>query len=122
LGRRGVLIAHFPNKTYALLGGGELQFAKNYLRGLDLNVWLADRDRQFTLTSPAPNVIDIADRANAGKKMEFTLDPATFLPVKNSAISISDTGQPIAQEMHLELWTPSRASASRTARLTFTTA
>jgi hypothetical protein len=94
-----------PNKTYALLAGSELQFAKNYLRGLDLNVWLADRDPQFTLTSPAPNVIDIADRANAGKKMEFTLDPATFLPVKNSAISISDTGQPIAQEMHLEQWT-----------------
>src|ERR1700756_3894194 len=27
--------------------------------------------------------------------------PATFLPVKNSSISISETGQPIAQEMHL---------------------
>ncbi len=94
-----------PNKTFALLAGSELQFAKNYLRGLDLKVWLADRDPQFTLTSPAPNVIDIADRANAGKKMEFTLDPATFLPVKNSAISISDTGQPIAQEMRLEQWT-----------------
>ena len=94
-----------PNRTYALLAGSELQFAKNYLRGLDLNVWLADRDPQFTLTSPAPNVVDIADGANAGKKMEFTLDPATFLPVKNSVISISDTGQPIAQEMHLEQWT-----------------
>jgi hypothetical protein len=81
-----------PNRTYALLAGSGLQFAKNYLRGLDLNVWLAERDPQFTLTSPAPNVIDIADSANAGKKMEFTLDPATFLPVKNSVISISDTG------------------------------
>jgi hypothetical protein len=42
---------------------------------------------------------------NAGKKLELTLDPATFLLVKNSAISISDTGQPIAQEMRLEKWT-----------------
>jgi len=95
----------FPTKTYAVLAGSELQFAKNYLRGLDLNVWLADRDPQFTVTSPAPNVIDIADGANAGKKMEFTLDPATFLPFENSAISISDTGQPIAQEIHLDRWT-----------------
>ena len=89
-----------PNKTYTLLAGSELQFAKNYLRGLDLNVWLADRDPQFTLASPTPDVIDIADGASAGKKIEFTLDPATFLPIKNSAISISDTGQAIAQEMH----------------------
>lgn len=94
-----------PNKNYAVLAGSELQFAKDYLRGLDLNVWLADRDPQFTVTSPAPNMIDLLDGANTGKKMEFTLDPATFLPVKNTASSISDTGQPIAQEMHLEQWT-----------------
>lgn len=94
-----------PDKTYAVLAGSELQFAKNYLRGLDLNVWLADRDPQYAVTSPAPNVIDIADGANAGKKIEYTLDPATFLPVKNTAISISDTGQPIAQEIHLDQWT-----------------
>jgi hypothetical protein len=50
-------------------------------------------------------VIEIVDGAKAGKKMEFTLDPTTFLPVKNSAISISDIGRPIAQEMHLEQWT-----------------
>jgi hypothetical protein len=94
-----------PNKTYAVLAGSELQFAKDYLRGLDLHVWLADRDPQFTLTSPAPNVIDFANGANQGKKLEFTLDPATFLPVKRSTIAISDTGQPITQEMHLEQWT-----------------
>ncbi len=94
-----------PNKTYAVLAGSELQFAKNYLRGLDLNLWLADRDPQFTLTSPASNVVDIVDGANARKKMELTLDPETFLPVMNSAISISDTGRPIAQEMRFEEWT-----------------
>ena len=81
------------------------EFAKNYLRGLDLNVWLADRDRRFTLSSPASNVVDIVDGANARKKIELTLDPVTFLPVKNSAVSISDTGQPIAQEIRLEEWT-----------------
>jgi hypothetical protein len=68
-------------------------------------VWLADRDPQCTVSSPAPNVIDIADGANSGKKIEYTLDPATFLPVKNTAISISDTGQPVTQEMHLGRWT-----------------
>jgi hypothetical protein len=57
-----------PDKTFAPLAGNELQFSKNYLRGLDLNVWLGDRDPQFTLTSPAPNVIDIADRTNAQRR------------------------------------------------------
>jgi hypothetical protein len=28
-----------PDKTYAVLAGSELRFAKNYLRDLDLNVW-----------------------------------------------------------------------------------
>lgn len=93
-----------PNKVYAALAGTELQFAKGYLRGLDLHVWLADRDPQLTSTSPAPNVIEFADGANQGKKMEFTLDPATLLPMKESTIVISDAGQPIAQEMHLEEW------------------
>ena len=94
-----------PDKTYAALAGGELQFAKNYLRGLDLNMWLADRDPQFTVTSPTANVIDIADGANAGHKQEIALDPNSFLPGRSSAISISDTGQPVAQDMYFVLWT-----------------
>mgnify|MGYP001175620680 CR=1 FL=1 len=33
-----------PDKTVANLPDGELKFAQNYLRGFDLNSWLADRD------------------------------------------------------------------------------
>lgn len=93
-----------PNGTYTALEGTELEFARGYLRGFDLNVWLADRDPQRSITSPAPNVIEIADNANSGKKIQFTLDPATGLPVKSTTISISETGQPIAQEMQLGQW------------------
>lgn len=94
-----------PDKTYAVLADSELQFAKDYLRGLDLHVWLADRDPNVTLTSPNANVIDFADGANPGKKIEVTLDPATFLPIKKSTIVISEISQPIAQELRFEQWT-----------------
>jgi hypothetical protein len=95
-----------PDKTYAVLAGSELEFARGYLRGFDLNVWLADRDSARTITSPAPNVIEIADAANSGKKIRITLDPVTGLPATNATISISDTGQPIAQSMQLGDWIP----------------
>jgi hypothetical protein len=53
-----------PDGTVAELKGGELTFARNYLNGLELNTWLADRDprycsgRQRAMSSPLrPKII-----------------------------------------------------------------
>ncbi|HET6371804.1 MAG TPA: hypothetical protein VFG76_00715, partial [Candidatus Polarisedimenticolia bacterium] len=40
------------------LTGGELAFAKAYLSGFEVNLWLADR-RGYTVSSPRPNVLRI---------------------------------------------------------------
>src|SRR5690349_17000443 len=37
------------------LAGGELQFAKSYLSGFELNLWLSDQMPGYTVTSTAPH-------------------------------------------------------------------
>jgi len=44
-----------------------------------INLWLADRNPVYTVTSPAPNVLRIAHEMTA---VALTLDPAVLLPVK----------------------------------------
>jgi hypothetical protein len=84
------------------LVGGELKFAANYLSGFQLNVWLADRLRGYTITSPAQNVLRIE---HDGKADDFTLDPATWLPVKTSGVSLANPDRPVSTEMRYEAWT-----------------
>lgn len=43
-----------PDKSIADLAGGELQFAQKYLRDFSLNLWLADRDSRYAVSSPPP--------------------------------------------------------------------
>ncbi len=74
-----------PDGTVAELKGGELTFARNYLNGLILNTWLADRDRRYVLGSPARNVITIGSKDNSFPASETTLDPVTFLPIEENA-------------------------------------
>jgi hypothetical protein len=82
------------------LSGGELEFAKKYLSGFELNLWLADR-RGYTVTSPRPNVLRIEHDGNA---TDFTLDPDTRLPVKESGVSLADPDRPAPEETHYEDW------------------
>src|SRR5580698_5189426 len=93
-----------PDKTVANLAGGELKFAQNYLRGLNLNFWLADRDSSRVITSSAPNVIVIATNGDSSQRTEFTLDAATFLPTKETDISLSDPNHPVSSESILDQW------------------
>lgn len=83
------------------LVGGELTFAKNYLSGFQFNMWLADRTPGYTVTSPAVNVLRIA---HEGKATDFTLDPATWLPVKTSGVSLANPDRPVQSEMRFEAW------------------
>lgn len=59
------------------LAGGELDFARKYLAGFMLNLWIADRTGNSSITSPAPNVIRISSGTNSN---EITLNPTTWLP------------------------------------------
>jgi hypothetical protein len=82
------------------LAGGELEFARSYLAGFDLNMWLADV-RGYTVTSPRPNVLRIEHDGNA---TDFTIDPVTRLPVKTAGVSLADPDRPVPAEMHYEGW------------------
>jgi hypothetical protein len=93
-----------PDKTVANLAGGELKFAQNYLRGLNLNFWLADRDPSRVITSSGPNVIVVSTKGDSSQRTEFTLDPITFLPVKETDISLSNPDHPVPSESRLEQW------------------
>ena len=93
-----------PDKTVASLAGSELKFAQNYLSGLNLNSWLADRDPSRLITSSGPNVIVISTKGDSSQRTEITLDPVTFLPVKETDISFSDPNHPVPSETRLEQW------------------
>lgn len=82
------------------LAGGELEFAKGYLSGFELNLWLADQ-RGYTVTSPKPNVLRIAHDGNA---TDFTLDPVTRLPAKSAGVSLADPDRPVPEETQYGGW------------------
>lgn len=83
------------------LTGGELQFAKGYLSGFDLNLWLADRIPGYSVTAPKPDVLRIEHDTKA---TDFTLDPATGLPVTSAGISLADPNRPVPSEMRYDGW------------------
>jgi hypothetical protein len=84
------------------LVGGELKFARNYLSGFQFNMWLADRIPGCTVTSPRPNVLRIE---HDGSASDFTLDPATLLPIKTAGVSLADPDRPVSAEMRYGGWT-----------------
>lgn len=94
-----------PDKSFAVLAGGELKFAQDYLRSLDVRLWLADRDAGNVITSSAPYVITLSDKAETSTKVEITLDPETLLPVKTASISMADSSHPVSNQTRLlEQW------------------
>lgn len=77
------------------LFGGELKFAKNYLSGFQFNLWLADRTPGYKVTSPAANVLRIE---HDGDATDFKLDPATWLPISTSGVSLANPDRPVQAE------------------------
>lgn len=68
-----------PDKRTLDLAGSELKFAQNYLFGFMLNLWVADRAGNVTITSPTADVIRFSSN---GKTYDITLNPATWLPAQ----------------------------------------
>jgi len=83
------------------LAGGELEFAKGYFTGFELNLWLADQQRGWAVTSPRANVVRIAHDGNA---TDITVDPTTKMPVSSAGVSLSDPDHPVPGEMRYEEW------------------
>jgi hypothetical protein len=82
------------------LVGGELEFARGYLSGFDLNLWLAD-SRGYAVTAPRPNVLRIE---HDGSATDFTVDPVTTLPVKTAGVSLADPDRPVPEETRYVGW------------------
>ena len=87
----------------SVLEGGELKFAQVYVRTFRLNVWLADRDPSWRISSPSPGVVRVAD-GDIAHQLDFTLDPATSLPGKTTNISLSDPANPVPSEEVVTEW------------------
>jgi hypothetical protein len=94
-----------PGKRQVVdLAGGELQFAKRYLSGFALNIWLADRNPEYEISSPARNVVGISTRKIPNDRLDITLDPISWLPVKQSSISLADPAHPESSENQFKEW------------------
>lgn len=83
------------------LTAGELEFAKSYLTGFDLDLWLADRMPGFRVTSPRQNVVRIEHDGNA---TALTLDPVSGLPMTSAGTSLADPNRPVPTEMRYDGW------------------
>jgi hypothetical protein len=93
-----------PDKPLANLDAGDLKFAHNYVIGIVLNLWLADRDPNRVITSSGPKVIVVSTTGDSSQKTEITLDPATSLPMKETDISLSDPNHPDQGQPGLSLF------------------
>jgi hypothetical protein len=93
-----------PNGTVADLKDDELNFARNYLNEFALNRFLADRDPRYALGSPGPDIITIGSKDNSFPASDFTLDPNTFLPLKETQVSHSDPDHPATLETKFAQW------------------
>lgn len=49
-------------------------------------------------------MIVIVTKGDASQRTEITLDPTTFLPVKQTDISLSDPNHPVPSETRFEQW------------------
>lgn len=94
-----------PDGSVRNLEGGELRFAKGYLHGLLLKKMLADRDPDYTFSSPAPNVLRIAHKEDAAQPTDLVLDPSSWLPAKETSMSLADPEHPVSSETRYEEWT-----------------
>ena len=85
------------------LEGGELEFARGYVRGFWLKTWLADRNPRYRITSPSPNVVRIAD-GDPSHQLDITLDPVTSLPATQRQTSLSDPAHPVQSDQVMTDW------------------
>lgn len=85
------------------LTGGELEFAREMLRGPRLNTWLADRDPRYRITSPSPNIVRVSD-GNNEHQLDITVDAESSLPARIRFTTLSDPDHPVSGEDVFAAW------------------
>src|SRR5437762_13477628 len=85
------------------VAGDELEFARGYVRDFKLRLWLVDRDPSYKITSPSPNVVRVSN-GNLADQIDIAVDPATFLPVKISKLTLSDPAHPVPGDEVIAEW------------------
>jgi hypothetical protein len=93
-----------PDKSVLALVGDELKFAKGYLAGIHLKIWLADHNPRYLISSPGPNVVRIADKNDSHNTQDFTLDPTSSLPVKQTHVPRKGAPESVQEETRFEDW------------------
>jgi hypothetical protein len=89
------------------LVGDELRFAHKTLRDFQMKVWLADRDRQYVLTSPAAHIVRIADQASPGDpthQLELRLDPQSARPITMRTLTPITATRTVWGETRIHEW------------------
>jgi hypothetical protein len=84
------------------LADSELKFARGYSSTMIFKLWLADRMRGYSVSSPRENVVRVV--SDAGNGFDITLDAKTWLPVKDSTTQVQPDQQ-APQEIRYEEWT-----------------
>jgi len=79
------------------LTGGELEFAREMVKGFRLNTWIADRDPRYRITSPSPNVVRLSD-GDIKDQLDITIDAASSLPARLRFTTLSDPAHPVTGE------------------------
>lgn len=85
------------------LAAGELEFAREMLRGMRLNTWIADRDARYRITSPIPNVVRVSD-GDIAHQLDITVDAASSLPARIGFTTLSDPAHPMPGEDVFAEW------------------
>lgn len=77
------------------------EFARSYLSGFELELWLADQVPGYTVTSSKSNAVRIE---HEGRATDFMLDPVTKLPLSSASVSLADPDRPVPAEMRYDGW------------------
>src|SRR5215469_8473288 len=93
-----------PDKRVLDLVGDELKFAQGYLLHLDFKIWLADRDPRYVITSPSRNILQVSDKNDVTNAQDITLDPNSFLPIKQTAAPHGHPSRAEPTETRFEEW------------------
>jgi hypothetical protein len=91
-----------PDHGYQELTGGELEFAKGESSGFYLNLWIADRNPDYSITSGGPNIIRISHKG--AEPTNITVDPQTFLPIREAGVSLSNPDAPVPAYTEITEW------------------
>lgn len=78
-----------PDAGFLELKGRELEIVRKEARSFMLNLWLADRDARYQVSSGGDGIVRIT-ASDVG--VDILVDPASGLPVRSSAVDPSPSG------------------------------